>query len=448
MTRSLAIAGAAFLACAAVGTRLHAQGLEVDEQSDCTTGRAGAAVAEPCNDASGVYFSPGGLALQGTTFSIGGSIIRTSNTFTYDPAAQPLGAPSSVKRGPANVFVPHAFLSVKATDRLALAIGAFAPYGARLSWPVCAAPTATAACTTTNFEGRFTGYDNTLRAIYVQPTVAYQIVPGKISIGAGLDMVRTNIDVFQRVAGTPVGLRNSDIADVELSGSGTGWTGHVGIDARPTSRTSLGIRYLHSAKVKLNGDATATQIPTGTLFDPIIASEFTGNGPLANQGISTTVRMPSQLAAGVAYRPIDPLTLMFDYQWTTWNKFDQFDIAFAGGSSQVFALNYRNTNTFRLGAQYDFASGLALRAGARYNNAASPRATPFLPEGERNYFALGAGLPIMHVLQADASFQLVDQPDRRGAVRPDEPTVGSYSTSGTIFGLTLAYHFGGNTAPR
>src|SRR5690349_23083116 len=70
MRRSLAIAGAVF-ACAAVGTPLHAQGSGVDQQSACMSGRIGAGVASPCDDASGVYFSPGGLAAQGSNVSVG-----------------------------------------------------------------------------------------------------------------------------------------------------------------------------------------------------------------------------------------------------------------------------------------------------------------------------------------------------------------------------------------
>ena len=42
MRRSLAIAGAAAVACAAAGTPLQAQGSSVDQQSACMAGRVGA----------------------------------------------------------------------------------------------------------------------------------------------------------------------------------------------------------------------------------------------------------------------------------------------------------------------------------------------------------------------------------------------------------------------
>src|SRR4051812_22247766 len=122
MRRSLAIAGAAF-ACAAVGTPVQAQGSGVDQQSACMSARMGAGVGSPCNDASGVYFSPGGLAMQGSAISLGVTLIRASNTFRYDPGTQPVGTAAVVKREPETVPVPQAFASIKVSPRVAAAIG-------------------------------------------------------------------------------------------------------------------------------------------------------------------------------------------------------------------------------------------------------------------------------------------------------------------------------------
>jgi long-chain fatty acid transport protein len=449
MRRSLAIAGAAALACAAVGTPLHAQGSSVDQQSACMSARVGAGVASPCDDASGVYFSPGGLAMQGSNFGIGVTLIHASNTFTYDPGRAPAGTDSTVKRPSETIPVPQVFLSYKVHPRAAVAIGAFAPYGLGLKWPVCPATESTASCTgagTTNFEGRYTGYDNSLRAYYLQPTVSFELIPGWLSVGAGVDVVHSTIDVHQRADAPSVGLRGVDVADAELKGSGNAVTGHVGAVLKLSPRTMLGVRYLHRAKVDLTGTAEFTQISTGTLFDPILAAQFATGGPLSNQDIGTTITFPSQLVAGLSFRPVEVLNLMLDYQHTGWSSFDRFVLDFSSRGLDTLNLNYRNTNTFRLAAQFDYSEALAFRLGYRYNTAATPRATPFLPEGERNYFSAGVGYRFTPALSADLSYQYIHQPDRRGAVRPDEPVLGVYTASGQTFGLTLAYHFGAHAA--
>ena len=450
MRRSLAIAGAAALACAAAGTPLHAQGSGVDQQSACMSGRVGAGVASPCDDASGVYFSPGALATQGSNFGIGVTLIRAGGTFTYDPGRAPPGTSNEVERDAEVVPVPQVFLSMKVNPRVAAAIGAFAPYGLGLNWPVCPATSTTSSCTaagTTNFEGRYTGYDNSLRAYFLQPTVSVDLIPGHLSVGAGLDLVHSTIEVHQRADAPTIGLRGTDVADAALSGSGNGITGHVGAVLRLSPRTAVGVRYLHKTKVDLSGDADFTQVSSGTVFDPILAAQFASGGPLADQGIATTITFPSQLVAGVSFRPVEVVNLLFDYQRTGWSSFDQFNIDFqGGGADRVLNLDYRNTNTFRAAMQFDYSEALAFRLGFRYNTAATPRATPFLPEGERNYYTAGLGWHLTPALSADFSFQYINQPPRRGAVRPDEPVLGVYSSTGQTFGLTLAYHFGAQPA--
>jgi long-chain fatty acid transport protein len=450
MRRSLAIAGAAALACAVAGTPLHAQGSGVDQQSACMSGRVGAGVASPCDDASAVYFSPGALAMQGSNIGVGVTLIRASGTFTYDPGHQPPGTAARVERPAETIPVPQLFLSVKVNPRVAAAIGAFAPYGLGLKWPVCDAASTTASCTaagTTNFEGRYTGYDNSLRAYFLQPTLSFDLIPGHLSVGAGVDLVHSTIEVHQRGDAPTIGLRGTDVADAVLSGSGNGVTGHVGAVLRLNARTSLGVRYLHKTKVDLTGDADFTQVPSGTVFDPILAAQFASGGPLGDQPIATTITFPSQLVAGVSFRPVEVLNLLFDYQRTGWSSFDQFNIDFqGGGTDRVLNLDYRNTNTFRAALQFDYSEAMAFRLGYRYNTAATPRGTPFLPEGERNYYTAGLGLHLTRALSTDFSFQYINQPDRRGAVRPDEPVLGVYSAKGETFGVTVAYHFGAQPA--
>jgi long-chain fatty acid transport protein len=445
MRRSLAIAGAGVFACAAVGTPLHAQGSSVDQQSACMSGRVGAGVASPCDDASGVYFSPAALAQQGSALSVGVTLINAGNTFTYDVGAEPAGTPNRLERDRETIPVPQAFLSYKVHPRLAAAIGVFAPFGLGIKWPVCSIANEPNNCGTgaDNFEGRYTGYDNALRAIMVQPTLSFDVIPGRLSVGAGLDYVRGSIEVHQRADAPSIGLRGRDVADVELKGDGSGLTANVGAILQVAHNTSIGVRYLHSTEIDFSGDAAFAQVPTGTIFDPILAAQFATGGPFTAQGIATTIKFPHQLVAGISFRPVEVLNLLFDYQRTGWSSFDQFNVDFQGTSpDKVLTLNYRDTNTYRLAGEFTYSDALSFRAGFRYNTAATPRATPFLPEGERNYYTAGLGWHVTPKLSADFSYQYINQPPRRGAVRPDEPAIGVYDAFGQTFGFTLAYRFG------
>ncbi|HEX6372149.1 MAG TPA: outer membrane protein transport protein [Longimicrobium sp.] len=438
MRRSLAIAGAAAVACAAAGTPLHAQGSGVDQQSACMAGRVGAGVAMPCDDGSAVYFSPAGLAHTPSVVSAGVALVRAGSTFRYDAGMEPGDGTSVIERETENVPVPQGFINFRATDRLAVGIGVLAPYGLGLEWPVC--PAETPRCGEANFEGRFTGYDNTLRGLYIQPTVAFQVVPERFSIGVGVDYVKGSIEVHRRQFGpAALGLGNTEIADVELKGDGNGLTYHIGGILRLDPRTSLGVRYLGSAEVDIEGDAAFVQVPTGNAgVDALI-----GAGLPADQGVGSTIEFPAQLVVGLSYGASSRLNLLADFQRTYWSSFDAFPVEFEVEDPDTLRLGYSSTNTFRFAADFAANDALNLRAGFRYNEAASPRATPFLPEGERNYYTLGLGYRFTQALSTDFSFQYINQPDRAGTVIPGGPRAGIYEATGMVFNFTLAYRFGG-----
>jgi long-chain fatty acid transport protein len=439
MRRRVALAGAAVAAIVAAAP-LHAQGSALDQHSACMNGRVGAGVAAPCDDGSAVYFNPAALADHGSVVGLGVTVVNAQFSFVHDPGTEPpshLGSPS-VTADPVTVPVPHGYVSWRATPRLAAAIGLFAPYGLGLAWPVC--PPENPRCGDPNFEGRFTGYDNSLRSVYVQPTLAYQVIPGRLNVGVGVDVVRGSLDVRQRGAGpAELGLGGAEIADAHLTGSGMGVTGHVGATFRLLPGTSIGARYLHAARVDLSGDAVFTQIPTGNpLVDAVVAAQFP-----ADQGVDATVEFPAQFVAGLSHRLFDRMTLFADYQRSFWARsFDEVEVRYAVRAPDTLVFNYRDANTIRLAMDYRALDNLSVRLGFRHNDAATPAASPFLPENERNYYTVGLGWNVTPRITADAAYQYIVQPPRGGPVRPGGPRAGIYEAGGQTFGLTLAYRFG------
>src|SRR5713226_4376912 len=158
-------------------------------------------------------------------------------------------------------------------------IGLFAPYGLETRWPL-------------SFDGRFSGFDNIIRNLYIQPTVAYQLTP-KVSLGAGLDIVYGHVELNQRldlsqqvipIPGLPPGTTfaqfgiapGTDFASSHLEASQTQVTGaHFGVIVKLNDRLSIGGRYLMHAKIDYTGTATFTQVPTG-VFVPVTVTVGTG----------------------------------------------------------------------------------------------------------------------------------------------------------------------------
>lgn len=426
MRRSLVLAGVAAAACAAAGAPLHAQGSSVDSQSACQTART-AGVAMPCDDGSSVWFNPAAMSMNPSAVSLGVALIRTSNEFRFNPDAVPADGISQVDREPETIPVPQAYINYRVNERLAVGLAALAPYGLGLKWPE-------------TFEGRFTGYDNSLRGVYIQPTASFQVIPGRLMVGAGVDYVRGSIDVSRRQFGpAALGLGTTEVADVNLAGDGDGWTYHVGGLLRLGEGAYLGARYLGEAEIDLDGDAEFTQVSTGNpLVDAAVGASFP-----ENQGVATQLTFPSQVTVGLGVKVHPRVNLMADFQRTHWSSFDAFDLDFETQGDEVLALGYSDANTFRIGGEVQATDALVVRAGFRYNEAATPRATPLLPEGERNYYNFGLGYRVSRALSADFGFNYINQPDRRGATIAEGPESGVYSSSGMVFGFTLAYRFGG-----
>ena len=432
------------------------QGSSVYVQSSCVSARAGAAVAAPCRDASSVYYNPAALAVMPSAVSAGLSGIVVGGDFTFDRTGR------TVERETAVPLVPQAYASLRHGRRLAFGFGAWAPYGLGIEWPE-------------TFEGRYVSWKSSLRALYLQPTVAYQLVPDVLSVGAGVDVVLGSVELNQfldapllnpqlALFGVPLG---TDVGRARLSGSGTGYTGHVGAYYTPGDRFALGARYLHAARIPFDGQATFEPIDPGLILqvpDPetgdvspvplatLLAPQFEPGGPLSTQDLTTELTMPPQLVVGGRATVAAGFDLVADYQWTGWSTFDRLVARLERAPDRTLVLGYEDTHTFRVGGEYDAGDGLRLRGGWIYNTEASPdeAVTPVLPEAERNLVTAGFGYRAGR-FEIDGYYNWIDQADRRGRVRDELPGVtdpldlntGVYSSTGHIIGITLTYLPGG-----
>lgn len=442
----------------------HAQGFGLYEHGSCTMGRAGAAVAKPCPDGSAIMFNPAGLtALGGGWVASGGlTLIAATGGFQDDYT----GTGFNLKNPP--IPVPHGYVAYGITDKLAAGIGVFVPYGLGSRWD------------SLTFDGRFNGYDNDLRAFYIQPTVSYRVHP-RVSVGAGFDFVLSSVKLKQfldlsefGVPGQPITFGQLGIpfhtgfAKAEINATNaTGFGGHFGVMADVTNKLHFGARYLMQVKVNYSGTANFEPVATGltlapgnplavalglpttlpTDLDLVLAGAnlFSSGGPLADQGGKATIMMPWQIAVGLAYDVSDRLTVLADYQFVHWSSFQSLTLDFetAATPDEVLVENFKNTHGVRLGFDYAINDQWTVRGGYLYHTGAAPpeTVTPILPEGTRNEFTLGLGFDLLSNLHADVAYQYLRQNHRRGRV------VGPPSGQpGTLAMNSGVYIFNGNLA--
>ena len=438
-----------------------AQGFGVYEHDACAMGRAGTGVANPCDNATALFFNPAALvnpnAPSRWQLSVGGTLIAPR--FTYRDSVRGTDISGTAN----NIPVPNFYITRQFSPRVAGGVGVFAPYGLVSEWE-------------TDFEGRFLGYRSDLKTIYIQPTVAVRF-NDKLSLGVGLDFIHSIVDLKQRVdlstqaaapgvtfasLGIPSG---TDFADAHIHGSSNSATLHFGIQVRPMSRVTFGARYLMRSLADIQGEATFTQVstgiilpagnplgrPEGTPLDSVVAPQFRSTGALRTQHGSARINLPDQLVAGVAVRPTDRLQILGDIQWVHWKKFRQIPLAFEVLPARVLVQDYEDTFGYRLGLEYQLTPSIMLRAGALKHDAAAPpqTVTPLLPEAERAEMTLGGSFRVRPNMTIHAAYQKIWQADRRGRVV--EPTVrgpagaavntGLYGGSANLFGASLAWWF-------
>jgi long-chain fatty acid transport protein len=439
-----------------------AQAFGLNEIGSCAVARGFATTAVPCDDASSIFWNPGALPkATGFSFYGGAAIIKIDGDFTRDTSF------TTYNSDVPNSVVPHLFLNYRGAGKLAYGLGVYVPYGLTSQWG-------------DEFPGRFSAKKASLKTIYVQPNVAYQMTENW-SIGGGPIYGHSTVELIQAIdlAGVPtapggptfgqlgIPLR-TEFAQVRIKGSSNAFGFTVGVHGKLTPTWEMGARFLSQLAFNYdNADATFEQRPTGLILAPnnpfgvpggtpvdaLVAGQFTGTGALTPQKASTKIRHPAQVQTGFAYTGLERTTVSLDYAWVGWRSFKQLPVTFAGSApSKVIEEDYNNTSSIRVGLEHRMINGFALRGGLAAAASAAPdeTVTPLLPEMDRSYGMLGAGIP-MGRFGLDAAYAHIFTSGRRGRI--DERATGStsaqalalnsgfYTLSANIFSLSLKANF-------
>ncbi|MCU0620463.1 MAG: outer membrane protein transport protein [Gemmatimonadales bacterium] len=432
---------------------MAAQGFTLYETGACSLGRSGAGVAAPCADGSAVAVNPAGLLDSPRKLSVGGEVIMPSGEFV----ANRTGFTSELER---NAYpVPAAFFNRPIGDRFAVGLGVYAPFGLTTEWDAATA------------QGRFYAYKTQLGAFNAQPTVAAKF--GPLMVGAGLTITYLDVRLQRRLdlagqpvpgqpitwgqLGVPVG---TAFADGIVEGNAWAFGANVGALLKLHDRIRIGARYMTRQKFETDdAEARFSQVPTGlvvtagnplglpagTPIDAVVGSAFSSSGPLSRQAVSTAIRLPEIAVVGIAVKPVLPLTLMVDAQYTNWEVFDQVPLVYEKLGDQSLQQDYVSTWTYRVGGEYALgdAHDVRFRAGWIFNEAATPDdgVRPSLPENERNVFSLGMGGRIGSGISGDLGYMYVMQADRNAVGVPQVPDGLYRNFNAHIVALTFSFDF-------
>jgi long-chain fatty acid transport protein len=415
--RAPALCGLAASGLALAPAPALASGFHVDEQDARATGRAGAVTAST-NNASAVYYNSAGIAdLEGLHLQAGGSLVRPSGEFRS--AVDGVTTESDTQ----TFVLPQLFASWRATDILAIGVGAYAPFGLALQWPESS-------------PGRTNVRQADLRTFFITPTAALNLsrgVPG-LSLGAGLDLVPASVRLERDI------LFGTDAASVALSGDAFGVGGRVGLMYRPPAlpEVAIGVTYRSPVVLDFSGQVD---------FDA--AEPYRGALP-PDGDTDTSVTLPQMVSVGFAFSPVPELQLELDGNWRGWSSYDRLEIELPDGSVDVQPKDWNDSLTLRLGAEYTIEQRWSVRAGFVWDETPVPaeRLDFQVPDVNRVDLALGFGARITEQLKVDfgALWVLPEKRSTATAAPLDPPVKGRFAIDVWVFGLSVGFEL--ETRPR
>lgn len=330
-----------------------AEGYQVNTFSARQEGMGHVGVALKLGAESNI-FNPGALAFSDKTVDItaGLSAIKSTVTATHNGTEYKTSNKVST---PFNISA-----AFRIYDNLYAGVSMYTPYGSSINWG-------------DNWAGAALNQSVDLKIFTIQPTVSWRIIP-KLSIGAGLMISWGDVDLHKALVNPSsldrlLGAMGSDVrfgsvspASVELTGASDLVVGYnVGAMYEITPRITVGASFRSKMEMKVSkGDAqvyyandAARQI-LGKTLDNLNQTNFAASMPC-----------PYVLTFGVAYRPIDRLTLAFDAQLNGWKTYDYLDFSFdhLEAFDQHLTKDYHNAWTYHLGAEYALTNRFDLRAG-------------------------------------------------------------------------------------
>lgn len=303
---------------------------------------AGAGVAFS-QDAMGQALNPAGLVDVDTQLNIGVSAFSPMRNFTST------GSQSTNSAVPIGTFdsdnelfpIPNFGVSYRLNDASSVGLALYGNGGMNTEWegmPHISGGDGV-------FGGGRSGVD--LSQTFIQPTYAYRIFDG-LSVGvAPIFAIQAfeakGLAPFQGFSDSPTNLSNND-HDISY-----GFGGRIGVQFAPVDTVKIGAAYQFRTYM--------------TEFDKYA-------GLFAEQG---DFDIPPALQVGISWKPIDAVTLLFDYRHIWYS-----DVAAVGnpgpasgtdlatrrlGPDDGIGFGWKDVDVFKFGAQWDVNEDWTLRAG-------------------------------------------------------------------------------------
>jgi len=429
MRKQLIVLG--YAAAIVIGTTAMSfgAGFKIAEQGAKAMAMSNAFAAQ-ADDPSALAYNPAGIAfLKGPQVQLGSTTILVPQT-EFSGTTRLSGTTQVSEKANRDIFIAPTVYVTTSLESMPLSFGlginSFHPLAKR--WDASS-------------EFRDSIQEISIKPINFQPTVAYRLDNLKLAVAGGVDITYAQVSMQKMAyAQLPPALGGAyaELGSLGADATAVGYGYNFGLQWKPLSSLSFGAAYRSEIKLELEGDAT------------YLATTAIGRNPalgLANKlkaSASTDITLPDAITLGVAWKPIDKLTLEFDAERTGWSSYSKLELKFSAPMAAAFnnkpdAKNWEDVWAYRFGAQYAVTPKMDLRAGYAYDNSPVPDSTlsPELPDADRHNFSIGSGLH-NEFGSIDLAYMWVHWVDRTVA---NAKEAGTFKSDAHLFAASVTYKF-------
>lgn len=359
--------------------------------------------------ASSMFFNPGALSMMETKMDFSAGLSGIISKISFQQTGQNLVSETENKLG--TPF--YVYGAGKINEKWAVGLAIYTPYGSSAKWE-------------DDWAGRLLIQNIALQAIFIQPTISYQITD-KLGFGAGLVYTTGSVKLQK-------GLNYGPDSYVELDGSASGIGFNLGAFYAASEKLSLGINYRSEMMMDVSGGDAKFNVPFSL-----------GTTIPAENKFSASLPLPANLDFGVSYQATDKLLLAAEVNWVMWGTYETLEFTFEEKGELLNSVNprqYKDTFILRIGAEYQFNDMFTFRAGAYYDPSPTNEDyfTPETVSLDNIAFTLGLSIYPTERLSIDLSYLQISGLEAKKNYQPDN-FGGTYKSAAFIPGFGLSYRF-------
>ena len=369
-------------------------------------------------DASVTFFNPAGMSFIPAKLSVAAGGFGAKSNVTYQNLStlesfdtkNPLGTPFYVA------------VAYRVLDNVSVGINVSTPFGSTIEWP-------------SDWAGREIVQRLELKAFYFQPMISFKLAPWA-SVGGSYIYAKGIVNWDKGV--TQLG-GTLNLNDEKATGSGFG----VGFYLKPTDKLDVSLAYRSPIDMEAeNGVASFNISPA---LYPNVGLDASGK-----DSFKATLPLVDEYTVGVTYKVTPKWMISGDFNYSGWERYNQLTLDFANApignqpndpTVLVSPKNFKSTQTWRVGTQYQVNDMFAARVGYYYDE--SPYADKDFqaetPSFDSNVFTAGIGLNLMKGFGIDIAGAYAF-PKSRLVENAYNNFYGQAKAKAFYFGLGLSYN--------